>query len=61
MKQFTDLTITLYYETQERAVEAGFYDAVMVDDDVPEWGYMAVVSLDCDGWQTAVDTEDSYD
>jgi hypothetical protein len=51
MKQFTDLTITLYYETQERAVEAGFYDAVMVDDDVPELGYMATVSFECDGWE----------
>jgi len=51
MKQSTDLTITLYYETQERAVEAGFYDAVMVDDDVPELGYMATVSFECDGWE----------
>ena len=48
---YTDLTITVYYETQDRAIEAGFPDAVMVDEDVPEWGYMAFVSLQCDGWE----------
>ena len=48
---FTKLDITLYFETQERAFMAGYRDAVMVDDDVPECGYMAVVSLDCDGWE----------
>ena len=52
---FTKLDITLYFETQDRALMAGYPDAVMVDDDVPEWGYMAVVSLDCDRWEAEED------
>ena len=52
---FTKLDITLYFETQERALEAGYCDAVMVDDDVPEWGYMVIVSLECDGWRAEED------
>ena len=52
---FTKLDITLYFETQERALMAGYPDAVMVDDDVPEMGYMTVVSLDCDGWEAEDD------
>ena len=52
---YTKLDITLYFETQERALEAGYCDAVMVDDDVPEWGYMVIVSLECDGWRAEED------
>lgn len=45
------LSVTLYYETMRAAKEAGFPDAVMVDDDVPELGYMAIATFECDGWE----------
>jgi len=45
------LSVTLFYDTMRAAKEAGFPDAVLVDDDVPEWGYMAVATFECDGWE----------
>ncbi len=45
------LSVTLFYETMRAAKEAGFPDAVLVDDDVPECGFMAIATFECDGWE----------
>ena len=45
------LSGTLFYETMRAAKEAGFPDAVLVDDDVPELGFMAIATFECDGWE----------
>ena len=45
------LSVTLFYETMRAAKEAGFPDAVLVDDDVPELGFMAIATFECDGWE----------
>lgn len=45
------LSVTLFYDTLRAAKEAGFPDAVLVDDDDPEMGYTAVATFECDGWE----------
>ncbi len=43
--------ITLYFNDKQSALDSGYCDAVMVDDDVPEMGYMSVVTFMCDGYE----------
>ena len=38
---------TLYFDTKQSALDSGYCDAVLVDDDVPEFGYMAVITFFC--------------
>lgn len=49
--------VTLYFESEESAKEAGFHDVVLVDDDVPSHGYMTVVTHFCDGYEVDEDFE----
>ena len=48
---------TLYFNTKQSALDAGYYDAVMVDDDVPESGYMAVITFFADGYEIEEDND----
>ena len=48
---------TLYFETKQEALDAGYCDAVMVDDDVPELGYMTVITFECTSFQIDEDDE----
>jgi hypothetical protein len=48
---------TLYFETKQAALDAGYCDAVMVDDDVPELGYMTVITFECTSFQIDEDDE----
>ena len=48
---------TLYFKTIQDAMDAGYCDAVMVEDDVPECGYMAVVTFECDSYEIEQDDE----
>ena len=48
------LDITLYYNSLQKAAEAGFPDAIELDDG----RYMALASFECDDWEWEVD--DSY-
>ena len=50
--------VTLYFDTEDNAKEAGFYDAVLVDDDAPAHGYMAIATHHCDGYEVEEDFED---
>ena len=47
---------TLYFDTKQSALDAGYCDAVLVDDDVPEMGYMSVITFFCDGY--AIEEDD---
>lgn len=49
---------TLYFNTKQAALDAGYCDAVMVDDDVPEWGYMAVITFFADGYEIEEDSDE---
>ena len=51
------IDVTLYFDNEESAKEAGFYDAVLVDDDAPSHGYMVVVTHFCDGFEVEEDWE----
>lgn len=48
---------TLYFDSIQNAMDAGYCDAVMVDDDIPEQGYMAVISFSADGYEIEPDEE----
>jgi hypothetical protein len=48
---------TLYFETKQAALDAGYCDAVMLDDDIPELGYQAVITFECDGYEIEEDDE----
>jgi hypothetical protein len=43
--------LTLYFNDKQSALDAGYFDAVLVDDDVPDLGYMAVITFFCDGYE----------
>ena len=45
------VSIELFYESMDRAKEAGFPDAVPVDDDDPDTHYMAICSFECDNYE----------
>ncbi len=45
--------LTLYYDTLQDACEAGFPDAVPVDDDDPDTQYMAVASFEADNYEAS--------
>ena len=48
---------TLYFNTKQSALDAGYCDAVMVDDDVPELGYMAVITVFADSYEVEEDDD----
>lgn len=48
---------TLYFKTIQDAMDAGYCDAVMVEDDVPECGYMAVITFQCDSYEIEQDDD----
>ena len=48
---------TLYFNTKQSAIDAGYRDAVMVDDDLPESGYMAVITFFADGYEIEEDDD----
>ena len=48
---------TLYFKTIQDAMDAGYCDAVMVDDDIPELGCQAVITFLCDGYEIEPDDE----
>ena len=48
---------TLYFDTKQSALDAGYCDAVMVDDDAPEDGYMAVITFFCDRYEIEEDDD----
>jgi len=48
---------TLYFDSIQNAMDCGYCDAVMVDDDVPELGYMAVVSFMADAYEIESDDD----
>ena len=48
---------TLYFDSIQNAMDAGYCDAQPVDDDIPELGYMAVISFECDGYEIEPDEE----
>lgn len=50
--------VTLYFNTAQDAMDSGYCDAVMVDDDVPEWGYMAVISFHANGYEVEEDSDE---
>ena len=43
--------VELYYDSMDRAIAAGFQDAVPVDDDDPETRYMVLCSFECDDYE----------
>jgi hypothetical protein len=45
--------LTLYYDTLARACEAGFPDAVAVDEDDPNTQYMAIASFEADNYEAS--------
>ena len=47
---------TLHFDSMQNAMDAGYCDAVPVNDDVPEMGYMSVISFMSDGYE--VETAD---
>ena len=49
--------VTLYFETEREALDAGYCDAVMVSDNFPEDGYMAVITFECTSFQIEEDDE----
>ena len=42
---------TLYFNTKQSALDAGYCDAMMVDDDEPEGGYFTVITFFADGYE----------
>ena len=48
---------TLYFDTKQSALDSGYCDAVLVDDDVPEFGYMAVITFFCDRYEIEQDDD----
>ena len=48
---------TLYFDTKQSALDAGYCDAVLVDDDIPESGYMAVITFFADGYEIEEDND----
>lgn len=43
--------VELFYDSMDRAIEAGFPDAIMVDDDDPNTQYMVLCSFECDNYE----------
>jgi hypothetical protein len=43
--------VELFYDSMDRAIEAGFRDAVPVDDDDPDTQYMVLCSFECDNYE----------
>ena len=48
---------TLYFDTKQSALDAGYCDAVMVNDDIPELGYMSVITFFADGCEVEQDDD----
>jgi hypothetical protein len=48
---------TLYFNTKQSALDAGYCDAMMVDDDVPEAGYFTVITFFADGYEVEQDND----
>ncbi len=42
---------TLYFDSMQNAMDAGYCDAVYLDDDIPELGCQAVISFSADGYE----------
>ena len=56
----TRYNATLYFDSIQNAMDAGYCDAQPVDDDIPELGYMAVISFSADGYEVEP-AEDDFD
>jgi len=52
---------TLYFNTKQSALDAGYCDAVPLDDDIPELGYMAVITFFADGYEIEEDDDDLFE
>jgi hypothetical protein len=48
---------TLYFNTKQSALDAGYCDASMVDDDEPEGGYFTVITFFADGYEVEQDND----
>ena len=48
---------TLYFDSMQNAMDAGYCDAVYLDDDIPELGCQAVITFHCDGYEIEPDFE----
>jgi len=48
---------TLYFDSMQNAMDAGYCDAVYLDDDIPELGVQAVITFQCDGYDIEPDDE----
>ena len=48
---------TLYFDSMQNAMDAGYCDAVYLDDDIPELGCQAVITFHCDGYEIESDFE----
>ena len=48
---------TLYFDSIQNAMDAGYCDAVYLDDDIPELGCQAVITFFCDGYEIEPDDD----
>jgi hypothetical protein len=48
---------TLHFDSMQNAMDAGYCDAVYLDDDIPELGCQAVITFHCDGYEIEPDDE----
>ena len=48
---------TLYFDSMQNAMDAGYCDAVYVDDEIIELGVQAVITFSCDGYEIEPDDE----
>jgi hypothetical protein len=48
---------TLYFSNKQSALDAGYCDAVAVDDDFPEAEQMAVITFFADGYEIEEDDD----
>ena len=48
---------TLYFDSMQNAMDAGYCDATYLDDDLPELGCQAVITFHCDGYEIEPDDE----
>ena len=48
---------TLFFKTKQSALDAGYCDAMPLDDDIPELGYMTVITFFADGYEIEEDDD----
>jgi hypothetical protein len=48
---------TLYFNSKQSALNAGYCDAVAVDDDFPDAEHMAVITFFADGYEVEEDND----